>query len=69
MKIGLKYTFHPNATKLNHMANLLLSGFGTGGALATVFENPKIGSVLVGLGLLMKGLVTFTAENEPPKTQ
>ncbi len=66
MKIGLQYTLHPNATKLNNIANLLLSGFGAGGAFATAFDNPKVGSIMIGLGLLIKGLATFTTNDELP---
>ena len=63
MKIGLKYTFNfPNSTKLNNLANLLRGGFGAGGACATVFDNPKLGAVMLGVGLLAKGLATFSAD-------
>lgn len=64
MKIGLKYTFRPNSTKLNNIANLLLTGFGAGGAFTSAFDNPKIGSIMVAIGLLIKGIVTFTADDD-----
>lgn len=64
MKIGLKYTFKPNAKKLNNLANLLLGGFGAGGAFASTYSCPKIGSVLIAVGLIIKGIVTFTADED-----
>lgn len=64
MKIGLKYTFHPNSRKLNSIADLLLSGFGAGGAFTSAFDNPKIGAIMIAVGLLIKGLVTFTTDQE-----
>jgi len=65
MKIGLKYTFHPNSTRMNNLANLLLSGFGAGGSFAAAFDNPKIGGVMVAIGLLIKGIATFTTDDTP----
>jgi hypothetical protein len=64
MKFGLKYSFtFPNSVKLNNISNLLLSGFGVGGAFAGVFDNPKCASVMIGVGLIAKGLATFSTDN------
>lgn len=48
---------------MNNLANLLLSGFGAGGSFAAAFDNPKIGGVMVAIGLLIKGIVTFTTDD------
>ena len=68
MKIGLKYTFYPNAAKADKFADLLLGGFGVGGAFTSQFSHTS-SIIMLGLGLIVKGLVTFTADADTPEIQ
>ena len=54
--------FKPNNTKINNFADLLLGGFGAGGAYMHAFHNPHVGSFMISAGLIIKGLAALTSE-------
>lgn len=65
MKLGLKYSLSfPSSTKLTNLANLILSGFGVGGAFVGMFESPRVASVMIGIGLFIKGLATLSTDSD-----
>lgn len=64
MQFGLKFTFSPNHAKADAFANLLLGSTGLGSLASAYADHPHIGAVLMGIGLLIKGFVTFTAEDD-----
>lgn len=65
MKIGLKYTFKfQNNVILNNIGNILMSGCGAGGFIYAFIQQPSLSNALAALGFIIKGLATFTAEDE-----